>query len=496
MNDAPAQHAGVEPGRDIDRPLREMIRIALPTVAAMTSYTLMTSTDKWLCSHIGSEPIYVGAQGNGGLASWIPLSFAHGVLTIVNTYVSQNMGAGKADRGPAYAWNGFWLACLYYAMILVPLAVLLPSVFGMLAERGMDARQAELSATYGSILLWGALITLATRCVGQFFYGMGRPAVVMSAGVIANVFNLVVSCVLVFGNGPMPEALGWFGRVCSAIAGWLGIAPMGIAGSAYGTVLATLLELAIPLAIFLGPKMHARYRTRSQWRPSVARIKELVKLGWPAGATFANEMACWGFFMVYLVSHFGKLHATAGWIAHQFMSLSFMPAVGLSVATTALVGKYQGMGRSDVAVKRAWLGVKVAMVYMGLCAAVFVLFPRQLLSLFIDASTPPEDVETLVRLGTAFLWCTAAFQLFDAVAMVISGALRGAGDTVFPGVMTIACSWIIIVGGGWGMTQVFPGLQSTGPWIAAATYIAVLCVILLARFLTGKWKKIEVVKRD
>lgn len=497
MSDAPTQPAPTGgPPHAHDRPLAEMLRIALPTVAAMTSYTVMTSVDKWLCSHIGPEPIYVGAQGNGGLISWVPLSFAHGVLTIVNTYVAQNLGAGKADRGPAYAWNGFWIAVLYYLAFLLPVAMLTPSLFDALAQRGMDPRQAELSASYGSILLYGSILTLATRCVGQFFYGMQRPMVVMVSGILANAFNLVCSCVLVFGNGPMPEAFGAFGRACSGIASVLGIEPMGIRGSAYGTVLATGLELLIPLALFLGPRMHARYGTRSGWRPSLARIKDLVRLGWPTGATFANEMLCWAFFMVYLVSHFGPLHATAGWIAHQYMSLSFMPAVGLSVATTALVGKYQGMGRSDLAAARAWLGVRVAMVYMGTCGAIFLIFPRTLLSVFIDNDTSPENIATLMGLGTKFLIATAAFQLFDAVAMVISGALRGAGDTLFPGVVTVVLSWAIIVGGGLATVAFLPSLESVGPWIAAAAYIAVLCLVLLARFLTGKWRSITLVHRD
>src|SRR5262245_48375000 len=87
----------------------EMIAIAGPTVATMTSYTLMTFTDRWLVSHIGPEPIYVGAQGNGGLASWVPISIAHGTLTIINTFVSQNLGAGRPERGAAYAWNGLWI---------------------------------------------------------------------------------------------------------------------------------------------------------------------------------------------------------------------------------------------------------------------------------------------------------------------------------------------------------------------------------------------------
>lgn len=474
--------------------MRELLRIAGPTVVTMSSYTLMTFTDKWLASRIGPEPIYVGAQGNGGISAWVPISIAHGVLTIVNTYVAQNMGAGQAQRGPAYAWNALYIGLAYWLLLLVPYGFALPWIFVQASGAGMDARQAELATVYGQILIFGACITLATRAFTQFFFGMHRAGIVMVAGVCANIFNLFISAVLVFGNAP-PESLGWFGALTGWTAQLLGTPAMGIAGSALGTVLATLVELAIPLAVFLGRDMHQRFGTRSAWRPSWQRIKELLKLGWSQGLMFGNEMLCWSFFMVYLVSHFGRLHSTAGWIVHQYMSLSFMPAVGLSVATTALVGKYQGMGRSDLAQHRAWLAVKIALVYMGLCAVAFVVFREELVRFFIRADTPPEEAAMLIKLGGSFLIATAAFQLFDAVAMTLSGALRGAGDAVVPGVATIILSWLVIVGGGLAMIHFFPQLESLGGWIAAASYIAVLCLWLLGRFVSGKWKSIRLVER-
>lgn len=488
-----------QPGADEHRPLVGMARIALPTVATMTSYTLMTFVDKWLVSHLG--PDYVGAHGNGGLAAWLPISLAHGGLAVINTFVAQNLGAGRPDRGPAYCWNGIWLGTLYWIILLVPLGVALPWLFQTLAApahdaMGLDPAQARLAATYGSILLYGAGLNLATRCISQFFFGMHRPGVVLTAGVLANVLNVYLSAVLVFGNAPPLPALGWLGVAAHWAAASLSIPPMGIAGSALGTVIATAVELALPLAVFLGPNFNARCRTRAAWRPSIAHLRDILRLGTPAGVMFANEMICWTFFMVYLVSRFGRLHAAAGWIAHQYMALSFMPAVGISVAVTALVGRYQGMGRPDLAAGRAWLGVRIAAVYMGLCGAVFVLFPTPLLTLFIAPDTPPQDVAQLIRLGTAMLLATATFQLFDAIAMVLSGALRGAGDTLVPGLATVICAWTIIVGGGLFMVHRFPHLESIGAWIAVAAYIAILCAILAVRFMSGRWKRIRLVHAD
>jgi MATE family multidrug resistance protein len=479
-----------EPALKPAHPLREMLTVAGPTVATMTSYTVMQFVDKWLVSRLGPE--YVGAQGNGGLAAWVPQSIAMGLFQVINTYVAQNMGAGHARRGPAYAWNGLWIAAAWW-LLLQPYGLALPRLFALAK---MDPHQAELATTYGQILIAGSLLNMCTRALSQFFYGMHRASVVMVAGVTANILNLLVAAVLVFGNGPIPEDLGWFGRMVGTVGRSFDIAPRGIAGSAYGTVIATCFELAIPLAVFLGRGCHERYGTRAAWRPSTPHLRDILRLGWPGGLMFGNEMVCWGFFMVYLVSHFGEAHASAGWIAHQYMSLSFMPAVGISVACTAIVGKYIGMGRHDIASRRAWLALWIAAAYMGFCGLVFVLFRTDLVRFFIERDTPASQVDELIRLGSWMLIATACFQLFDASAMVMSGALRGAGDTVFPGLATVVASWVIIVGGGYMMVTLFPSLESLGAWIAAATYIFSLCVMLVGRFLTGKWKSIRLVQRE
>jgi MATE family multidrug resistance protein len=472
-------------------PLRELVRIAGPTVATMTSYTVMTFTDKWLVSRLGPE--YVGAQGNGGLVAWAPQAFVYGLMQVVNTYVAQNMGAGRARAGAAYAWNAIYLAAVC-ALLLQPVAWAMPWVLRMAS---IDPGQAALASEYGRVLIYGCFLNMATRGLSQFFYGMHKAGVVMVAGIAANVINLVVSAVLVYGADAERYGLGWFGAMTAWIARGVGMGTgYGIVGSAWGTVIATAVELSIPMAVFLSGRFAREYGTRVAWGPSWGHMKDIVRLGWPGGAMFANEMVCWGFFMVYLVSHFGAAHASAGWAAHQYMSLSFMPAVGMSVATTALVGKYIGMGRHDLAEARFWLALKMTAAYMGLCAVVFVVFRVPLIGLFVEEGASPEVASEMVRLGSMMLIATAAFQVFDAGAMVTSGALRGAGDTVFPGIATIVASWVVIVGGGLALTHGVPEWESLGAWIAAAAYIMVLCVVLLARFMGGSWKKIRLLEKS
>jgi MATE family multidrug resistance protein len=483
----------------------EMLAIAAPVVATMTSFTLMQFVDKLMVSRIGPDPIYVGAQGNGGLASWAPISIAMGFVTVINTFVSQNLGAGKPDRGPAYVWAGIWVSLAYYLVVLVPLGLSIPWIFSLMRDADVAPeklaemiRRDAMASHYSQILIFAACFTLTCRAVSQFFYGMHTPMVVLVAGVAGNISNLTLNSFFIFGpETPAPTGIAWLDawfHFCASTCASLHIPRLEVAGSAVATAIATLVELAIPLALFLSPKYIRTYNTLASWRPSLAHIKDLLNVGWAPALMFGNEMICWGLFMVYFVGHFGKEHSTAGWIAHQWMSLSFMPAVGISVAVTAVVGKALGAGKPNVASQRAWLGVKLAAGYMGLCGLVFVLFRHSLINLFIEDATPAADRALIVSLGSSFLIACACFQFFDGAAMTLTGALRGAGDTKVPGIVTLVLSWVVIVGGGLFMIRIFPQLGSVGPWITAAAYIIILATAMFARFISGKWKTLNLLQ--
>ncbi len=465
-------------------PLREMLMIAAPSVATMTSYTVMQFVDKLMVKDIGPEPIYVAAQGNGGILAWTAMSFALGATGVLNSFVSQNLGAGRPREGARYAWNGLYLSVIYYLAIVVPIAMLVPAYYAWLgAQAAHTPRLIELETSYARIMLFGGIFTLCARALSHYFYGMHRPWVVLVAALTGNLTNVFLNWVLIFGN--------------------LGAPRLGIEGAAYATVLGGLAELVIPMVLFLSLRYRREFGTHLAWRWSGRSIKDIVRVGWPAGAMFTNEILCWQYLMVALIPTAGRLagddpqlHNTAGWIGLQYMHLSFMPAVGVSIATTALVGKAMGMGRPDLAHRRTMLGMKLTLAYMGLCAVAFLVFREQAIAVFVDADTPPEVRARLVAIGAKVMIAAAIFQLFDAVAIVVSGALRGAGDTVWPGAATILLSWTCIVGGGHLILWLFPGIGSVGPWAGAALYIISLGTALMVRYAGGRWRTMSLVRPD
>lgn len=458
-----------------------MLRVALPAVITMLSYAVMQFVDKIIVGQLSPEAL--AAAGNGGVAAMVPAAIAMGMVAVINTFVSQNLGAGRPERGSAYAWNGLWLCGVFWLLCLLPYAVILPHVFETMRSAfdlsAVSGAVREMETLYGRILLCGMILTLVARAISHFFFGIHRPMIVLTSTIAGNFVNLVLTYALVFGVAGLPQ--------------W------GVAGAAVATVIGSGVEAAIPLWVFLSPRYARSFGSRAAWRPTSRHIRDIARLGWPGAAMWGNEMVCWWIFMSGFVASFdvaGKpaVHNPAGWIAHQYIILSFMPAMGLSIAVTAIVGKCVGMGRPDLAASRTWLGVRLAMVYMGICALCFVVFREQLVRPFLPNDAAPEQVAAIVALGSKMLILTACFQLFDALAMQISGALRGAGDTVWPGLATIILSWGVIIGGGWMFVRFAPGLESLGPWIAAALYIILLSLALVGRFLGGRWRSMAVVE--
>jgi len=447
-----------------DAPLRELIAIALPAVATMTSYTLMQFVDLRMVAELG--PDAVAAQGNGGMAVWIPMAALVGMLSIVNTFVAQHLGAGTPEKGSAFAWNGLWMCVVAAAALAIP-AVFAREIF---TAMGHTPEVVALETVYAQILFAGAFFPLAGRSLHHFFYGAHRPAIVLISTVVANIVNIGANYVLIFGLWGFPE--------------W------GIAGAAVGTVLGGLIEFILPMAVFLSPSLHERFATRTSWRLSFEHWRRLWRTGWPAGLQQGNEMICWGVFMMVLAGRFSTVDNAASWVTLRYLTLAFMPTLGLSFAVTAVVGRSLGAGDIAGAERRAWLGVRLGMAYMGACAVAFVVFREPLVGFFAD-EFPPAQREEMIRIGGWLMICAAVFQLFDAVGVVLMGALRGAGDTVWPGVVSAALSWVVIVGGGWLMLTIAPELRSVGPWIAAAAYIILLGLAMIWRFVGGRWRSIN-----
>ena len=447
----------------------EVLRLSAPASAGMLSRTITQFVDSLMVSRLG--PAVFAGQSIGGLIAFIPESFALGVIGVVNTFVSQNGGAGRNARCGQYTWAGLALVAVYMAFVL-PLAGLGQQIFSLV---GHDPLVQPMEALYFRYMILAMPITLAIKVLEGFFYGIHRPSIVFVAAFIANALNALGDYALIFGKFGFPQ--------------------MGLKGAAIATLCCWAIQLAILATVFLMPSMHQRYKTR---RPRDARLwqcKDIMRIGWPAGLSFAMDVITWSVFTVILIGAFGTVHLAAANAAGRYMHLSFMPAIGISIAVTALVGKYVGKGRPDVAIMRTKAAAVVAVVYMGACGVAFLLLRHTLIRVFVNAdpgmATDGIDPSDIVTYGGRMMICAAVFQMFDAIGIVYSGALRGAGDTRWPMVISVSLAFVMLVGGGSIMVKFLPQLTSLGPYMAATAYVMVFGLAMLRRFRSGKWQEID-----
>jgi MATE family multidrug resistance protein len=466
----------------------------------MLNSTLMRFIDGLMVSLLG--PDVMGAQFLAGLCSFVPESFATGIVSVVNTYVSQNFGATRFRRCGQYGWAGIFLALLFCAMIMPLAAVARPIFQGLLHQ---PPQLVENEVMYFRYMVIAVLVTLTVRPLEQFFYGIHRPGIVLVGSTISQLTNLVLGWLLIFGNSGGKQ-LSWLAGLYET---WplkhIWFEGLGLRGAALAAIASWTLYLVILLVVFLTFRDWQKFGTRLVRTVNLRQIIDIVRIGWPAGVQFISDLLPWAFFSSWIVAAFTSdpvlraMHIDASVAAMRWMPLSFMPAVGIGVAATALVGRYIGQGRHDLARRRAHAALCAALVYMGLCGIAFLVFRYDMIRIFISipsgqGQTAAQNVAKaadMIRIGGNIMICAAVFQLSDAVGIVFIGALRGAGDTIWPMIFTLILGWGLNVAGAYAMTQVFPQLTSIGPWMAATAYVIILGILVAWRFESGQWEKID-----
>ncbi len=439
------------------RPLWELLRLAGPTIVQMASYTCMQFLDTWMLSRLGVlEPT---AAGNAGLFAWSFIGFGVGVLFCVNSLVSQSFGKKEFRACGRYLWQGVWFSLMFAALVFpfLPLAGRMFSLFGH------EEKLVGLETKFFAITVGAASIKLIAISLGQFLLAINRPWMVLVAAVSGVLVNAGVNFLLVFGA--------------------LGAPKLGVVGAAIGTNIGVTIEMIVLACIAFRRPMRERFNTLD-WRLRGNCFRTLLKIGLPSGAQLVADVLAWGLFTMWVMAPFGTQAMAANNFMFRYLSVSFMPAFGISTAVTALVGRYIGAGRPDIAARRAHLGFAVAAIYMLACGVAYILGRNVLIGLF------SEDPEVL-RIGTILMVFAGIYQLFDAMYIVYNGALRGAGDTFVPALATAVLCWGITVGGGYAITRVWPELGPTGPWILATLYGAILGGFILHRFVRGKWRSIR-----
>ncbi len=448
MNPSSSQHPGG---------YREVWTLAYPAILTMVSQTIMWTVDSAMVGHVGKAEL--AAVGLGGILIWTIYSFFVGLTNSVNTFVSQNYGAKKLHKCAEYLWQGFYVALAAGAVILL-IRTFNDRIIDLL---GPADEVRERCVAYANIRMLSAPFTMMHFAFANFFRGIGNTRTPMKVIAFANLINLIGDYFLIFGKGPFPA--------------------MGVEGAAWATSLANFMAAATFTLIAFSSKYKVEYGIPKRWRIIVPEIRRLLAIGIPIAIHFFLDMGSFLVFSAY-IGRMGTEPLALNQIIIQILALSFMPSQGFAIAATTLMGQYIGAGTPDLAKKSAYTALKLGLMYSGLIASVCILFPEPLVRIF-------NDDPIVIALGKRAMVWAALFQVFDAIQMISTGALRGAGDTRVPMKITIGGAWFLFI----PLAYLFGTVLSGGvvwAWAGGAIYAVFLGGMIFLRLKRDRWREIRI----
>jgi MATE family multidrug resistance protein len=407
-------------------------------------------------------PAAIGAAGLGSSVFTAIAIFGMGLMLGLDAFVSQAHGAGDEAECRRWLHTGVWLAGIVAPLVMAVVWLLYLSLdtWGLHPEIGV------LAGTYLRAISFGALPLLFYAAFRRYLQGMHIVRPIMFALVSANLVNAVANWILIYGH--------------------LGAPALGVEGAAWATTVArTWMAGFLLVAIHLEHRRRLDRQTHGPAAPKpsgeggmldVARIKRLIALGFPAASQVTLEV---GVFAA-ATSLAGKLDPVSSGshqIALNLAALAFMVPLGLSSAGAVRVGHAVGARDPERAVLAGWTALATCGVIMSLIGIVLFLWPVQLISGF---TTDPR----VIGIGVRLLAIAAAFQLFDGTQAVVTGVLRGIGETRMPMIINVIGHWVLGLPVGYALCFAY-GWGVQGLWIGLSIGLIFTAVVLMAVW----WKK-------
>jgi MATE family multidrug resistance protein len=441
QNTIPAE---VSQPQDLRSELGAMFKIAAPLVLAEIGWMLMGVVDTLMCGRVSTTAL--AAVSLGSISFYTFGVFGQGVLLGLDTLVSQSWGAKNPVDCRKSLVNGLWIALLAFLPLMGFVWALIP----FLSNFGVDPNVLREAIPYLKAVSWSTLPLLLYSALRRYLQGSDRPTPVMFALLSANLVNVFINWLLIYGNWGFPR--------------------MGAEGSGWATTISRVYMAAV-LAIPVW-----RERAAWQWSPDWQRVTTLLKLGLPAAAQISLEVGVFAA-VTALIGRLGAVPLAGHQIALNGASLTYMVPLGVSSAAAVRVG--HAIGRHDAKGARhaGLMSLAIGMAFMSLAALAFLAFPRWIASGF---TVDPKVIEYAVGL----LAIAAVFQLFDGIQVVSTGALRGAGDTRTPMLVNLGAYWLVGLPLGYWLAFSM-GWGAYGLWTG-------LCValILMAVFLSLAWRSV------
>ncbi len=437
---------------------RMVNQLAWPVIAENLLQTLLGVVDMMMIAHLGAAA--VAGVGAALQVIWVLGASFAAVMVGTTVLIAHAIGAGDQAQANRVVKQSM--------LVALGIAVVIGVVGHFYAEQiialmGAEPDVARAGGTYLRIVMQMVFFMITMFVVSAALRGAGDTQTPMKVTAFINVVHVAIAYGLIFGNFGLPR--------------------LGVAGSAWAASLSRLTGTVILLAVLVRGRVPITIRGRSGWWPDLGLIRRLFHVGIPS---MIEQLLLSGGMLLYgvLVIHMGTKIYAAQRITFQVISLSFMPGIGFAMAATTLVGQSLGARNPEQAERAAWRATFSALTWMSIMGFLAAISARLVMRLFTD---DPE----IIQIGTDALRVIALTQPPQAFAQVLTGALRGAGDTRYPMWLTTAGIWLVRLPLAYLFGPVM-GLSLAMIYVSNIIDGIVRAVLAYMRFQRGRWKEVEV----
>lgn len=432
-------------------------QLAAPVMLGMLGHTFVSFVDNIMVGQIGTAELAAVSLGNSFM--FIAMSLGIGFSTAITPLVAEADSAKDFVKGKSAFKHGLFL-CTVLGILLF-LLVLLAKPLMYLMKQPVEV--VELAIPYLDLVAVSLIPMIIFQGFKQFSDGLSLTKYPMYATILANLVNVGLNYLLIFGKFGFPE--------------------MGIVGAAYGTLVSRIFMVFYLWWLLKGRKKSKGYVTNIKFFVlEKLMLKKIINLGTPSAMQMFFEVAIFTA-AIWLSGLLGKNPQAANQIALNLSSMTFMVAMGLSVASMIRVGNQKGLHQyielRRVAVSLFLMGFIFAVVFASLFLIFNQFFPRLYVDLG-DATNFKDNIE-VITIASQLLIAAAIFQISDSLQVIVLGALRGLQDVKIPTIITFISYWLIGFPISWflGKEEAY---GSFGIWLGLLAGLTTAAILLFIRF--------------
>ncbi len=423
----------------------------------MLGHTFVAFADNVMVGQLGTAELAAVSLGNSFV--FIAMSLGIGFSTAITPLVAEADSANNISQGKNAFKHGLILCTLLSVILFLIILLLKPLMYYM----DQPKEVVELAIPYLNYVALSLIPLIIFQALKQFSDGLSNTKYPMYATILANVINIVLNYLLIFGSFGFPK--------------------LGIVGAAIGTLFSRIIMVYFLWMIFKSKDKFSPYITNFNFKKIEQKISaKLFNLGFPSALQMFFEV---GIFTaaIWLSGVLGKNPQAANQIALNLSSMTFMVGIGLSVAAMVRVGNQKGLN-DFISLRRIAFSIFfLTFIIEIIFASFFLIFRDWLPTLYIDGDTLVNinDNKEVVLIASKLLLVAAFFQIFDGLQVAILGALRGLQDVKIPAFITFVSYWIV----GFPVSYylgLYTSLESVGIWIGLFTGLFVASILLYIRF--------------